>query len=73
MPIRGLSPITTGATTQLAGFNSVATKMYDIAVYRSDTVVLKQATAYLSQSSGGVTVTDHCGLAVEIERKSATL
>ena len=67
-----VSPIDNFNVTQ-GGTNSVATKMYDIAVYRSDTVVLKQATAYLSQSSGGVTVTDHCGLAVEIERKSATL
>lgn len=50
------------------GTNSNATKMYDVAVYRSDVVEMKKL-AYLSQSSGGVTVTDHCGLAVQIEGK----
>jgi hypothetical protein len=53
------------------GTNSNATKMYDVAVYRSDMVALKQPTAYLSQSSGAVTVTDHCGLGVYIERKKS--
>ena len=65
-----VSPIDNWNVTQ-GGTNSVATKMFDIAVYRSDLVELKQAAAYVSQSSGGVTVTDHCGLAVEIERKKA--
>lgn len=52
------------------GTNSVGTEMYDIAVFRSDINVLKNGPAYISQSSGAVTVTDHCGLVVQIERKS---
>jgi hypothetical protein len=51
------------------GTNSTGTKMYDVAVYRSDVVDLKSPVVYLSQSSGAVTVTDHCGLGVFIERK----
>jgi hypothetical protein len=54
------------------GTNSTGTKMYDVAVYRSDMVDLKNPTAYLSQSSGAVTVTDHCGLGVFIERKKTS-
>jgi len=63
-----VSPIDNWNVTE-GGTNSVATKMFDIAVYRSDLVELKQAAAYVSQSSGGVTATDHCGLAVVVERK----
>lgn len=63
-----VSPIDNWNVTQ-GGTNSVATRMYDIAVYRSDLVELKQAASYVSQSSGGVTATDHCGLAVEVARK----
>ncbi len=51
------------------GTNSVGTKVYDIAVYRSDINILRQGPVYISQSSGAVTVTDHCGLAVTIDRK----
>lgn len=54
---------------QEGGTNSVGTKMYDIAVYRSDVVSLVAGPVYISQSSGATTVTDHCGLAVRIERK----
>jgi hypothetical protein len=54
---------------QEGGTNSVGTKMYDIAVYRSDMVDLLAGPAYISQSSAAVTVTDHCGLALRIERK----
>lgn len=68
MDAPSVSPIDNWNVKQ-GGTNSVATQMYDIAVYRSDVVELKQAAAYVSQSSGGVTVTDHCGLAVEIVRK----
>ena len=52
------------------GTNSVGTKMYDVAVYRSDIDQLTGGPIYISQSSGAVTVTDHCGLAVGIARKS---
>jgi hypothetical protein len=51
------------------GTNSTGTKMYDVAVYRSDFVELKKPTAYISQSSSAVTITDHCGLAVHVELK----
>jgi hypothetical protein len=54
---------------QEGGTNSTGTKMYDIAVYRSDLVRLVAGPVYISQSSGATTVTDHCGLAVRIERK----
>jgi hypothetical protein len=49
------------------GTNSAATKMYDVAVYRSDVVKLVGTPVYLSQSSTGQTSTDHCGVVVEIE------
>jgi hypothetical protein len=52
-----------------SGTNSTGTKMYDVAVYRSDLVDLKRSTAYLSQSSSAVTITDHCGLGVRVELK----
>ena len=51
------------------GTNSTGTKMYDIAVYRSDIVSLKKGTAYVSQSSSSVTITDHCGLGLDVELK----
>jgi hypothetical protein len=51
------------------GTNSTGTKMYDIAVYRSDLVELKKGTAYVSQSSSAVTITDHCGLGLHVELK----
>jgi len=51
------------------GTNSTGTKMYDIAVYRSDVNKLTAGPVYISQSAGATTVTDHCGLAVRIERK----
>ncbi|HEY4251403.1 MAG TPA: hypothetical protein VGM87_09380 [Roseomonas sp.] len=54
------------------GTNSVGTKVYDIAVYRSDINILRHSPVYISQSAGAVTVTDHCGLALSIERKSGT-
>lgn len=53
------------------GTNSTGSKMYDVAVYRSDKVKLVNA-AYISQSSGAVTITDHCGLGVKVERKGAS-
>lgn len=53
------------------GTNSTGTKMYDIAVYRSDLVDLKKETAYVSQSSSAVTITDHCGLGLHVERKKS--
>lgn len=52
------------------GTNSTGTKMYDVAVYRSDINELTAGPIYISQSSGAVTVTDHCGLAVTIKRKA---
>ncbi|WP_158928839.1 hypothetical protein [Acidisphaera sp. S103] len=51
------------------GTNATGTKMYDIAVYRSDVVELKKGTAYVSQSSSAVTITDHCGLGLHVELK----
>ncbi len=51
------------------GTNSTGRKMYDVAVFRSDLVELKSPVKYISQSAGGVTVTDHCGLAVKVELK----
>jgi hypothetical protein len=51
------------------GTNSTGTKMYDIAVYRSDAVELKKETAYVSQSSSSVTITDHCGLGLNVVKK----
>jgi len=57
-----------GVTEQ--GTNAKGTQLYDVAVYRSDVVQLKGNVAYLSQSSGAVTVTDHCGLGVVVELKS---
>lgn len=51
------------------GTNSTGTRLYDVAVYRSDVVELKKPVAYLSQSSNAVTVTDHYGLGVVIELK----
>lgn len=51
------------------GTNSNASKMYDVAVYRSDTVEMKDSVAYISQSSSSVTATDHCGLAIRVEKK----
>jgi hypothetical protein len=65
-----VSPVDNFMVTE-GGTNSVATKMFDIAVYRSDVVELKGSLAYVSQSSGGITVTDHCGLAVSVERKKS--
>ena len=53
------------------GTNSTGTKMSDIAVYRSDAVELKKETAYVSQSSSSVTITDHCGLGLNVVKKSA--
>jgi hypothetical protein len=53
------------------GTNSTGTKMYDIAVYRSDVVELKKRTAYVSQSSSAVTITDHCGLGLHAELKKS--
>ncbi len=55
------------------GTNSTGTKMYDVAVYRADLVELKGSTAYLSQSSSGVTITDHCGLGVEVNLKKSNV
>lgn len=49
------------------GTNSKGTKMFDVAIYRSDLVKLKQPVIYFSQSSGAVTATDHCDLAIEVE------
>jgi len=50
------------------GTNSNASKMYDVAVYRSDVLDLKKI-AYISQSATSVTVTDHAGLGIQVERK----
>jgi hypothetical protein len=54
------------------GTNSTGTSLYDVAVYRSDIVEIKKDVAYLSQSSSGTTVTDHCGLGIAIDLKGAT-
>lgn len=51
------------------GTNSTGSKMYDVCVYRSDLVRLLAGPFYLSQSTGAVTVTDHCGLGVQVELK----
>jgi hypothetical protein len=53
------------------GTNSTGTKMYDVAIYRSDLNEVTGGPIYLSQSSGAVTVTDHCGVALTIKRKGA--
>ncbi|WP_237212916.1 hypothetical protein [Falsiroseomonas oryziterrae] len=62
-----IAPVDNYLVTQ-GGTNSTGTQIYDIAVYRSDLCALDDL-AYLSQSSGAVTVTDHCGLGVKITRK----
>ncbi|WP_298164708.1 hypothetical protein [Novosphingobium sp.] len=51
------------------GTNSAGSKMFDVAVYNTTTINLEAGPVYLSQSSGAVTVTDHCGLAVKVSRK----
>ena len=48
---------------------STGTKMYDVRLYWSDLVLLLAGPFYLSQSTGTVTVTDHCGLGVQVELK----
>ena len=53
------------------GTNSTGKEMYDVAVYRSDLIDLKQVV-YISQSPTGITVTDHCGLGVKIEARTST-
>lgn len=53
--------------SSVGGTNSTGSKMYDVAVYRSSLVKLAGGPAYLSQSSGGITVTDHLGVGVKIE------
>jgi len=62
-----ISPVDNYLVTQ-GGTNSAGTQIYDVAVYRSDICSVEEV-AYLSQSSGAVTVTDHCGLGVKIVRK----
>ena len=61
---------------QLIGTNSTATKMYDVAVYREETIKFK-SVSYLTQQAkmpGAqiahvvASTTDHMGLAVEVER-----
>ncbi len=49
------------------GTNSTGTKMYDVCLYRSDLVRLLAGPFYLSQSTGAVTVTDHCGVGMQVE------
>lgn len=51
------------------GSNSSGSKMYDVCVFRTDLVRLESGPVYLSQSSGAVTVTDHCGLGVHVAAK----
>jgi hypothetical protein len=63
-----VSPFDNWQVTQ-GGTNSAGTKMFDVAVYNTTTINLEAGPVYLSQSSGGVTVTDHCGLAVKVSRK----
>jgi hypothetical protein len=53
--------------SSIFGTNSTGTQMYDVAVYRSSVVKLLGGPSYLSQSSTGTTVTDHCGLGVNID------
>jgi hypothetical protein len=55
------------------GTNSTRTKMYDVAVYNADTVKLKQGCYWTQLAPYGnagkvAAVTDHMGLAVEIEK-----
>ncbi len=65
----GVSPVDNYLVSS-GGTNATGTKMYDIAVYRSDRVRVQQH-AYISQSAGAVTVTDHCGLVVQAELMAA--
>lgn len=51
----------------LGGTNSNATKMYDVAVINPKRVKC-DGYAYLSQSSGAITVTDHCGLIINLKK-----
>lgn len=51
------------------GTNSNGTKLYDIAVYRSDLAVIKKGPIYVSQSANAITVTDHCAVGLDIELK----
>lgn len=57
------------------GTNSVADKMYDIALYNTATVSLKR-TVYLSQCTPweeqAIAVTDHMGIAVEVTKRKAS-
>jgi hypothetical protein len=58
---------------RLMGTNATATKMYDVAVYRKQTIRFK-SIAYLTQQARMpsdqlvASTTDHMGLAVEVER-----
>lgn len=63
-PAGGIQPQDIHNAT-FGGTNSTASKMYDVAVYRTDLVPLT-GVAYISQSSIGTTVTDHCGIGVRI-------
>lgn len=54
------------------GTNSTGTSLYDVAVYRSDVVEIIKDVAYLSQSSSATTITDHCGLAIDIDLKKGS-
>lgn len=55
------------AGASFGGTNSTGTKMFDVAVFNEQFVKIVKGPIYLSQSGTGLTVTDHCGLAVNVE------
>jgi hypothetical protein len=53
---------------QQYGTNAKGDTMFDVAVYRSDILDLV-SVAYVSQSSTGITITDHYGVGIKIKLK----
>ncbi|QZH74181.1 MAG: hypothetical protein JY451_10580 [Erythrobacter sp.] len=55
-----------GAGATFGGTNSTQSQMFDVAVYNEQFVRVEKGPIYLSPSGTGLTVTDHCGLAVKV-------
>jgi hypothetical protein len=49
------------------GTNAGGTKMFDVAVFNTQTIKANKVV-YVSQASSGVTITDHSGLGVDVEK-----
>ena len=50
-----------------SGTNAGGTKMYDVAVFNTRTIRANKVV-YVSQAASGVTITDHSGLGVDVEK-----